>query len=456
MSVPANAVQINGVSQVSGDNLNTYVQSCTNVSTLRGFIGLSNMEISLFGFVTAGDGGQGTFYYNANSTAADDGGVTTVVPNGVTIGAWIRLIGNIGFAPINSPAFTGIPTTPTAPENISSTQIANMAAVQQSMLGGFVNKFRNPGFLIQQRGASGTITAGSPAYSLDGWIISATGANVTWIYNGVYQLPSGVAPGSMTITGLASNTDVILKQRIESSIAASMSGVQTTFQMDIINNTPTTLIPTLTVKHAVSADNWTSPITDIASVPLQPVSSNATATLSYTFPANGNSFNGLEISVDFGALNSNTKNIITSAWDIRPTPGVVTGLNSSPPVPEIRPPHTELIYCQRYLPAFLANGNNQSTLGMLAETASTIFLAVIPFLAESRIAPTGLTISNGTHITDQHAGGSIVTSAVAFSTASQTSGTIQGTVASGLTAGFASYCYFNNANAFLLFTGAEL
>src|SRR5207249_4978076 len=47
--------------------------------------------------------------------------------------------------------------------NTASTGIANMAAVQNSLTGGFVNKFRNPGFDIWQRGISGTIIAGSPA-----------------------------------------------------------------------------------------------------------------------------------------------------------------------------------------------------------------------------------------------------------------------------------------------------
>jgi hypothetical protein len=49
------------------------------------------MQIALEGTSVPGDGGQGTFYWNATSSATDDNGVTTVAPTGVTSGRWIRL-----------------------------------------------------------------------------------------------------------------------------------------------------------------------------------------------------------------------------------------------------------------------------------------------------------------------------------------------------------------------------
>lgn len=91
MSAPSLTVYQNGVNQVSGDGLNTFVQSSDSVTTLRGFIGTPGMEIELQGFSLPGDGGQGPFYWNASSTATDDSGVTVVKPNASTTGRWIRI-----------------------------------------------------------------------------------------------------------------------------------------------------------------------------------------------------------------------------------------------------------------------------------------------------------------------------------------------------------------------------
>lgn len=91
MVAPSLAAWFNGQGQVSADNLNTYMQTCNIASDLRGFGGTLGIEVYMRGFSAIGDGGQGVFYWNTGSTAADDGGVTTIVPNGSTSGAWTRL-----------------------------------------------------------------------------------------------------------------------------------------------------------------------------------------------------------------------------------------------------------------------------------------------------------------------------------------------------------------------------
>ncbi len=91
MSAPSNVVQYNGITQVSADNLNSYLQFDIAVSQLRSFVGITNMMVYLQGFSSAGDGGQGVFYWNAANAATDDGGLTTVVPYGVSSGGWNRL-----------------------------------------------------------------------------------------------------------------------------------------------------------------------------------------------------------------------------------------------------------------------------------------------------------------------------------------------------------------------------
>lgn len=90
MTVPANFVSANGVGAVSDDNLNTLVQVCNNVAAARAFVGITNMTIQLLGTTAPGDGGVGTFYWSATSTAEDDDGATVIRPNGVTVGAWLR------------------------------------------------------------------------------------------------------------------------------------------------------------------------------------------------------------------------------------------------------------------------------------------------------------------------------------------------------------------------------
>ncbi len=91
MSAPVLTTYQNGKNEVSGDQLNTFLQFCVNVAQLRAFTGLSNMTVYMQGFSSALDGGQGLFYWNSSSATPDDNGVTTVVPNGSSSGAWNRI-----------------------------------------------------------------------------------------------------------------------------------------------------------------------------------------------------------------------------------------------------------------------------------------------------------------------------------------------------------------------------
>ena len=83
--------------------------------------------------------------------------------------------------------------------------------------------------------------------------------------------------------------------------------------------------------------------------------------------------------------------------------------------------------------------------------------AVINFPVTTRVAPTGISISNGTHFRVRNVGGTPVgTTGVIFDTANTSSG---GIVAQGLTtmtAGDGSAFGGNNSSALLLFTGCEL
>lgn len=92
MTAPFNTVYSDGGPPITGDGLNTFIQFCENVAAARGFIGTAGMAMYLAGTTGPGDGGQGVFYWNPTGTAADDSGITTIVPFGSTPGSgeWTR------------------------------------------------------------------------------------------------------------------------------------------------------------------------------------------------------------------------------------------------------------------------------------------------------------------------------------------------------------------------------
>lgn len=349
-------------------------------------------------------------------------------------------------------------TTQTA--DTSSLLLANMAAVQNSLRGGGINKFRNGTFDVWQRGTSGTITAGSPAYSADGWIISSTGANVPWAQ------VTGRASTSfgLKVTGAASVTDVLIKQRIESYLAAMLypnAAAQITVQAKIYNNTGSAITPTLTVKHATATDNFGTMTTDVNAVSLQSCTNTSLTTVGYTFASVSGMGNGVEVTIDFGNnFTTNGKSVEVFEWDIRVTPGVTTGLNSTPPLPELRNIQVETALCQRYLPAFNANGVTTQHVCLSGyTTSSTAGYLFFKHPVTARSVTTGITVSNVSHFFAFNAnfgGGGAATSALTFDTGGVELTTMAFTVASGQTADVSVFLRTSNSSAQLLFTGAEL
>ena len=91
MTAPKLAAQIQGMSSVSADNLNTYYQTCDTIPQLRDFIGLPGIQVFVRGTVQPNDGGGGVFYWNAVGVGPDDN-VNTIVPIGAATGVWSRLL----------------------------------------------------------------------------------------------------------------------------------------------------------------------------------------------------------------------------------------------------------------------------------------------------------------------------------------------------------------------------
>lgn len=318
---------------------------------------------------------------------------------------FLMLVASAVWAPAS--ASCTLPYTLTNGQTADASQVmANLNAIigcLGSTTGGFVNKFRNGTMDVWQRGTSGTstTTAGPTTQTAaDGWYVVPTGANVTW------NQVAGREPTvySLKITGASSVTDVLVKQRIESSIAAPLAGQIVTVQAQIYNSTGNTVTPTLTVKHAGSADNWSSPVTDVSAVSLQSTPNSQWTQVAYTFSANAASSNGLEISFDFGNnFGSPSQFIQITELDVRSTPGVATGINNGPPLPELRPIGAELPFNQRYYETSYGNGVAPGTVTTSGQIRTILYASgsmswsvvsmYTGFKAQKRAAPTGTVYS---------------------------------------------------------------
>jgi collagen triple helix repeat protein len=215
----------------------------------------------------------------------------------------------------------------------------------------FINKFRNPGFSVWQRGSPITVGANQALYTGDGWIYSSIGVSSSVSVSGANIGP--FAAHCPCATGLTTST---FTQRIESSIAVELLNADAvpqpiTIQFYIYNNTANPITPTLATYYPTgSADTFTSGVTaDLAAVNLQTIAVGAKAVVAYTFMPSANLTKGYQVNLNFGnQLNAASGYIEVGRADCRATPGVAIGLNSNPPPVEIRLYPTELAICQRY------------------------------------------------------------------------------------------------------------
>lgn len=264
--------------------------------------------------------------------------------------------------------------------------------------GGFVNKFRNATMDTCQRG-NGSLTISSPgAYTLDGWFVAPTGATqaVTQTAN---TRTAGLTQFGLKITGNTSVTGTLLKQRIEGAMSAPLNGQLVTVSGQIFNNTGGSLTPKLTVNYPDSTDVWSSSTVEANAngVNFQACGNGVWTQIAYTFQVSGTSpgpLNGMEVIFDFGgSLSSGTLTVIAAELDVRATPGVGTGANSSPPLPELRSVGAEIALNQRYYTTSYNNGVSPGTstyagiAGGAVENSTNIPITV-KFPNAMRVAPT--------------------------------------------------------------------
>ncbi len=140
---------------------------------------------------------------------------------------------------------------------------------------------------------------------------------------------------------------------------------------------------------------------------------------------------------------------LNATWYIT---GVQLEVGSTATPFERRPYGTELALCQRYLPAYLGSSLAVQYQGQASSTTSAYI--PIPHPVTTRAAPTGITTSSMNAIVSNSTGGGVAVTNLTFTQAGVSSTLVQATVASGLTAGNASFLIFNSGTLF--FTGCEL
>jgi hypothetical protein len=320
--------------------------------------------------------------------------------------------------------------------------------------GGFRNGFYNPAMDVWQRGTSGTATTtAGPSTQIgpDGWYVVPTGASVAWAQ------ASGrlITKNSVQVTGASSVTDLIVKQRIESVIAARYCSQTVTVQAQVYNGTGGSITPKLSVNRATGVDNGTYSNVDVSAVSLQSCAASAWTQVAYTFSANANSFDGLEIVFDFGNnFGANTKTVQVGEFDMRVTPGVSAGLNSNPPPPELRPVGTELATCLRYFWAIAASGAAEVPYLNANAFTATLARGVLQFPAVMRAAPTAIFSAANTFYFSG-AGSNLVGSAITAEFATPINADI-GLTVSGASAGNGGWIRDANVGSSSMQFSAEL
>jgi hypothetical protein len=234
--------------------------------------------------------------------------------------------------------------------------------------GSFRNRIINGDMRIDQRnaGASQSITAASPSYSVDRFIVRPIGATVT----GQRVAGTGSTQFVYQLTGAASVTQLQFEQRIEASNSYDLAGGNATLSVNLSNSLLTTA--SWVLYYATATDNFASN-TLISSGSWTVSSSIARYSANITIPALATT--GLYLIIYVGAQTSGTFKI----GDVQLEAG------STATEFERRPIGTELALCQRYY-----TDAGAGWVG-IEETATTFYTS-IPFVVVMRATPTATII----------------------------------------------------------------
>lgn len=221
--------------------------------------------------------------------------------------------------------------TPTNTNLVAQNGPATVSSLNGGQLAGMRNRFINGCFTVNQR--YGSTTAISPLsgvakYICDRWAVKVTGSSFT---SAVWQVASD-GNNSLYISGASGVTSAKVYQRIEAINCYDLSSKTVTLSTELRGNSVASA--TWELRNPTATDNYTSS-TVVASGTFSLVASRTLYTTTVTLPAG---LNGLEFSIDFGALTSGTGFIYKAQLEL--------GSQATPF--EQRSYSTELALCQRY------------------------------------------------------------------------------------------------------------
>lgn len=378
-----------------------------------------------------------------NCTTGTTSQIGCLKPDGTTITVASGTITAVGGSATTVTPGTTTVTGGSANAGYALTNAGGTLANNQlySTAGGYINKFRNGTFIVWQRGqvngvsSSPTATTAPGNYTLDGWQVQQTGAafNCTQASGG-----NNGTNFALQCVGGTSNTDTLISQPIESSIAAPLAGQTVTVQYQFKQDTGISVTPKISSCFASATDNFTTCTGDLASTSLSACASGSWCTESYTFAASASAKNGYRITFDCNTALTAAQHCLITAADVRVTPGVATGINANPPLPELRPAHDDLQFCQRYYQIFTTlTAADDYALGPGVYPTTTAGYILIQFLVNMRANPT-MAIDSGSAGLLLVGTSNITPSAVGFSHTTVQSTFITATVA-GATAGQAFF-----------------
>jgi len=235
-------------------------------------------------------------------------------------------------------------------------------------LTGFRNRIINGDMRIDQRnsGASQSITAASPSYSVDRFIVRPIGATVT----GQRVTGTGSTQYVYQLTGAASVTQLQFEQRIESSNSYDLAGSNATLSVNLSNSLLTTA--NWILYYATATDNFAAN-TLISSGSWTISSTIARYNATISIPAAATT--GLYLIIFVGAQTSGTFKI----GDVQLEAG------STATEFERRPIGTELELCQRYYQKRISDAYATGVVGQAYST--TAAYGSVSFTQEMRASP---------------------------------------------------------------------
>jgi len=384
-----------------------------------------------------------------------------------------------GTASININGTVGATTPSTGAFTTLSVNSNNISA-DNSL--GFRNRIINGDMRIDQRngGAAVTINTTANTYTIDRWVATGQSADGVFTVQRDTTVPTGAGftnSAKITVTtadasigasqiyiisqfiegfntadlqwGTASAKTITLSFWVRSSVTGTFSGALNNSDNSrsyvftyVINSANTYEYKTVTISGDTSG-TW---LTDNGRGIAVRFSLGTGSTNSGT----AGSWSGSTLYAATGAVN--LISTVNATWYIT---GVQLEVGSVATPFERRPYTTELQLCQRYLPAWRDDGSGTSIIGNAYVSSATLAVALMTLPVTARVAPTGVVVSNASHI---FFGSPISLTPTAINLTSVQSNSVvsfSGDV-TGATTGYAGLVRFQNTAGYVYFTGCEL